>query len=1078
MPHPSRNAIRALHRQSEDAITAANLTALSASGPDIAAVKALGHAIITRAKADGARDTLVGALMNKYRLSTEEGVVLMCLAEALLRVPDSGTANALIRDKIAGRHWTANKQGGSEHDSRSMLVELSAYGLSLGSATLLLDQIGSNAKPANILRRMIKRSGEPVIRQAALAAMKLLGQQFVMGESIDDALKRANKQRGELASFDMLGEGARTMDDARSYAAAYADAIAAIGRQARPGDPHANHGISIKLSALHPRYDYLKPARRRDELLPVVLDLARAARAANVPLMIDAEESDRLEPHLDVFEALIDAGVADGWAGLGIVVQAYQKRARAVIEWVGHVARGRGVKVALRLVKGAYWDSEIKRAQVLGLADFPLFTDKRHTDINYMRCALALHGLQDCIYPAFATHNAMTIAYIAALFGREADHELQRLHGMGEGAHDALIATAPLDPFPIRSAQTDRIRKGLDYDDDHICPDQIASPGDSNWSGNGLARPVRVYAPVGTHRDLLAYLVRRLLENGANSSFVHQFADDAISVEALAVDPREADGGEPLPPLPTGLDLYLPERQAARGHDLGDAGVPEALLAAMTAARGGARHAAPIIAGVAMAGAINPVFNPASGAVVGDVVDADVAMVDRAMASALAAQGDWSLAGGVFRAERIERAADMIEAEEAQFLALCVDEAGKTLADAVAEVREAVDFLRYYAAQTRLHFGDATILPGPTGERNALVLEGKGVFACISPWNFPLSIFLGQVAAALVAGNAVLAKPAEQTPLIAHLAVDVLHRAGVPPEVLHFLPGPGETIGAALVGHPAIAGVVFTGSTAVARAINTALAMRDGPIATLIAETGGINAMIVDSTALPEQVARDAVASAFQSAGQRCSALRLLIVQSDVADAMTSMIAGAMAELAVGDPADLASDVGPIIDAEACADIAAYIEEQRGMGRVIAQVALPDGMKGHFVAPTLIRLDAIADLTREIFGPVLHVATYAGDELDAVIDAINASGYGLTLGVHTRIDTVAAHIAARARVGNIYVNRNQIGAVVGVQPFGGRGLSGTGPKAGGPHYLLRFADEKTISTDITAAGGNAALMAR
>ncbi|MEQ1509532.1 MAG: bifunctional proline dehydrogenase/L-glutamate gamma-semialdehyde dehydrogenase PutA [Sphingopyxis sp.] len=1060
MTHPSRNAIRALHRQSEGVITAANLAALAASGPDIAVVKTFGRAIITRAKASGARDTLVGALMNKYRLSTEEGVVLMCLAEALLRVPDSDTANALIRDKIAGRHWTASKQEGVEHSGASMLVDLSAYGLSLGSATLLLDQVGSTAKPANILRRMIKRSGEPVIRQAAYAAMKLLGQQFVMGETIASALKRANRESSELASFDMLGEAARTADDAARYAASYADAIAAIGAGAKPGDPHANHGISIKLSALHPRYEYLKPERRRDELLPVVLNLARKARAANVPLMIDAEESDRLEPHLDIFAALVDAGVADGWAGLGIVVQAYQKRASAVIEWVGNLARARGVvaasactrgrpiKVALRLVKGAYWDSEIKRAQAMGLDDFPVFTDKRHTDINYMRCAQMLFGLQDCIYPAFATHNAMTIAYIASLFGQTSDHELQRLHGMGEGAHDALAA-------------------------------KWESPNkDALIALAPLIRPVRVYAPVGTHRDLLAYLVRRLLENGANSSFVHQFADDSISVEDLAVDPRAKPSEGEAPPLPTGRDLYLPERRNARGHDLGDPGVPEALLTAMAEARSAARHAAPIIAGVAMTGAGQSVRNPATGASVGTVIHADEAMVDAAMRCAAAAQGDWSLAGGAFRAERIERAADLIEAEEAHFLSLCVDEAGKTLVDAVAEVREAVDFLRYYALQARQNFGDALQLPGPTGERNELVLEGKGVFVCISPWNFPLAIFLGQVSAALVAGNAVLAKPAEQTPLIAAAAVDVLHRAGVPPEVLHFLPGSGATVGAAMTRHTGVAGVVFTGSTAVARTINRTLADRDAPIATFIAETGGINAMIVDSTALPEQVARDAVASAFQSAGQRCSALRLLIIQNDVAEAMIAMIAGAMMELSVGDPADLATDIGPIIDAGARAGIADYIEEQRMAGRVIAQSPMPSGLNGHFIAPTLIRLSAITDLTREIFGPVLHVVTYDGDAIDSVIDAINASGYGLTLGVHSRIDAVAAHVAARARVGNIYVNRNQIGAVVGCQPFGGRGQSGTGPKAGGPHYLLRFADEKTISTDITAAGGNAALMAR
>jgi RHH-type transcriptional regulator, proline utilization regulon repressor / proline dehydrogenase / delta 1-pyrroline-5-carboxylate dehydrogenase len=1031
MTHPPRTAIRALHRQSEAAITQSSLAALAATGPDVGAAKALGRKIIARAKADGERDTLVGALMNKYRLSTEEGVVLMCLAEALLRVPDSDTANALIRDKIAGRHWTE-----TEGDSGSFLVELSAFGLSLGSATLLLDQIGSRSSPASILRRMVRKSGEPVIRQAAYAAMKLLGQQFVMGETIREAVRRANRDKDELASFDMLGEAARTAEDAERYARAYADAIAALGKGAKPGDPHANHGISIKLSALHPRYEYLQSRRREEELLPVVVTLAHAARQANVPLMIDAEESDRLEPHLDIFAGLIDAGIADGWAGLGIVVQAYQKRAAAVIEWVGALARARGVKVALRLVKGAYWDSEIKRAQVMGLSDFPVFTEKNRTDINYMRCAQLLHEQADCIYPAFATHNAMTIAYIAALFGRETDHELQRLHGMGEGAHDALADIAP----PMR--------------------------------------PVRVYAPVGTHRDLLAYLVRRLLENGANSSFVHQFADPDVTVEELTVDPREPAAQSPLLPLPTGEALYLPERRNSRGHDLGDPGIPEALLTAMAEARQSPPAAVPLVSGTALSSKPADVINPATGAKVGTVTDAHPDAVAIAIAASQAAQPDWSLAGGDFRADRLERAAEMLEAEEARFLALAMDEAGKTLADAVAEVREAVDFLRYYAREARAHFGRPVSLPGPTGERNELCLEGKGLFVAISPWNFPLAIFLGQVGAALVAGNAVIAKPAEQTPLIAAAAVDLLHRAGVPPEVLHLLPGTGESIGAALVADPRIDGVVFTGSTEVARIINRTLAGRDGPIATLIAETGGINAMIVDSTALPEQVARDAVASAFQSAGQRCSALRLLLVQSDVAENMVAMIAGAMAELQVGDPADPATDVGPIIDAEACAAITAYVAEARAAGRVLAEATRFDGSAGHFVMPALIRLDSPTDLKREVFGPVLHVATWEEGGLDALIDAINASGYGLTLGVHSRIDAVAAHVAARARVGNIYVNRNQIGAVVGVQPFGGRGLSGTGPKAGGPHYLMRFADEKTISTDITAAGGNAALMAR
>jgi len=1022
-----RAAIRALARRSEADIVAELRTDLARSPATVEAVTQRGLTLIHKAKAEGERETLVAQLMNRYRLSTEEGVVLMCLAEALLRVPDNATANALIRDKIAGRHWAEGD------DDSPLIVALSARGLSLGSATLMLDAMGSKAKPLTLLKSMIRRSGEPVIRQAALAAMKLLGQQFVMGESIDAAVRRADKEKSELASFDMLGEAARTVEDARRYYDSYAAAIARIGRDATPGDPFANHSISIKLSALHPRYEYLQGQRVQDELIPRVVELARAARDVNIPLMIDAEESDRLEPHLDVYGALIDAGIADGWPGLGIVVQAYQKRAPEVIRWAAARARRRGVMLSMRLVKGAYWDTEIKRAQTLGLADFPVFTAKLHTDLNYLHCAQILRECQDCLFPAFASHNAMTLAFVTELFAG-ADYELQRLHGMGEGAHDAIMA---LFPPP---------------------------------------RPVRVYAPVGTHRDLLAYLVRRLLENGANSSFVHQFSDPDVTAEELAVDPRSVASASAT--IPTGLDLYGVARRNSRGYDLGDPGVPEALMAAIAEARRSDRVAAPIVGGIERTGKAEPVHNPATGAAIGQVIEADARAVEDAIGAARAAQDDWSLAGGAFRAERLERAADLIEERDALFLGLAMDEAGKTLADAVAEVREAVDFLRYYAAQARADFTHPITLPGPTGERNELILEGKGLFVCISPWNFPLAIFLGQVSAALAAGNAVLAKPAEQTPLIAHAAVQVLLEAGVPGDVLHYLPGRGETVGAALTGHDDIIGVAFTGSTEVARAINRGLAGRDGPIATLIAETGGANAMIVDSTALPEQVARDAVASAFQSAGQRCSALRLLCVQEDVAAGMIEMVAGAMAELSVGDPAILSTDVGPIIDEAARATIAAYVAEARAAGRVIAEAqrtTLPAG--GTFVPPVMIRLDHVTDLKREIFGPVLHVATWKGGELDALIDAINASGYGLTLGVHTRIDSVAAHVAARAQVGNVYVNRNQIGAIVGSQPFGGRGLSGTGPKAGGPHYLHRFAEEKSISTDITAAGGNAALMA-
>ncbi len=1023
-----RAAIRALARRSETDIVADLRAELARSSATVVATTERGLALIRKAKAEGDRETLVAQLMNRYRLSTEEGVVLMCLAEALLRVPDSATANALIRDKIAGRHW----REGEDEDS-PLIVALSARGLSLGSATLMLGAMGSKANPLSLLKSMIRRSGEPVIRQAALAAMKLLGQQFVMGETIDAAVKRADKEKSELASFDMLGEAARTAEDARRYYASYANAIARIGKNAQPGDPHANHGISIKLSALHPRYEYLQDARVRQELIPSVIELARAARSVNIPLMIDAEESDRLEPHMDVFAALLDAGIADDWTGLGIVIQAYQKRAPAVIRWVADCARARGVKISMRLVKGAYWDTEVKRAQTMGLGDFPVFTAKNHTDLNYMHCAEILRGCQDSIYPAFASHNAMTLAFVTELFA-DADYELQRLHGMGEGAHDAIMA---LYPPP---------------------------------------RPVRVYAPVGTHRDLLAYLVRRLLENGANSSFVHQFSDPDVTAEQLAVDPRSI-ASKPST-IASGLQLFDPVRANSRGYDLGEPGVPEALAAAIAKARQSHRVAAPIVGGVTQSGSAEPVRNPGTGAIVGQVIEADRETVEAAVAAARRAHGDWSLAGGTFRAERLERAADLLQDRDALFLGLAIDEAGKTLVDAIAEVREAVDFLRYYAAQARADFTYPVALPGPTGERNELILEGKGAFVCISPWNFPLAIFLGQVSAALAAGNSVLAKPAEQTPLIAHAAVELLLEAGIPGDVLAFLPGRGETVGAALTGHDGIIGVAFTGSTEVARMINRSLAGRDGPIATLIAETGGANAMIVDSTALPEQVARDAVASAFQSAGQRCSALRLLCVQEDVAGTMIDMVAGAMAELNVGDPALLSTDVGPIIDEEARANIAAYVAEARAAGRVIAEAGRTNiPADGHFVPPVVIRLDHVTDLKREIFGPVLHVATWKGGELDQLIDAINASGYGLTLGVHTRIDGVAAHIAARAQVGNVYVNRNQIGAIVGSQPFGGRGLSGTGPKAGGPHYLHRFAEEKSISTDITAAGGNAALMA-
>lgn len=1031
-PLESRADLRSALRAEEAALVRHFINELEDGAPSVVDVKALGRKLVAHAKADDS-ETLIDAFMNRYRLSTEEGVVLMCLAEALLRVPDRGTADALIRDKIAGRDWVAESG-----ESGSRLVDLSGYGLSLGSMTLLLDQFGGGDNPATILKRMIRKSGEPVIRQAALAAMKLLGKQFVMGETIDSAVKRAAKvAKGELCSFDMLGEAARTEADAARYFRAYETAIARIGRGAKSGNPHANHGISVKLSALHPRFEYLQMDRVRDELLPRVVELALQAKAANIPMTLDAEESDRLEPHLDIVTGLVEAGVSDDWSGLGLVVQAYSKRAPELVKLVYALARKHDVHLALRLVKGAYWDTEIKRSQVAGTDYFPVWTAKPHTDLCYLRCAQLLRGMTDHIYPAFATHNAMTIAFVARLFEGEESYELQRLHGMGEGAHDALR--------------------------------DIAKP----------PRPVRVYAPVGTHKDLLAYLVRRLLENGANSSFVHQFSDPDLTIDDLSIDAREHVGGIDRT-IATGAELFLPQRRNSQGYDLGEPGQAEALTADMAAQRRDDWHVGPIVGGRAGQGdSALAVINPATGDPIGQCVEASLSEIDDAIALSLAAQREWSLAGGNFRAERLEKAANLLETQTPKFLVLAMDEAGKTLADAIAELREAVDFLRYYAAGAREHFEQAVLLPGPTGERNELILEGKGLFTCISPWNFPLAIFIGQVGAALAAGNAVLAKPAEQTPIIAHEAVRVLLEAGVPGDVLHFLPGRGEVVGAALTGHAEIAGVVFTGSTEVAHLINRKLASRNAPIATLIAETGGMNAMIVDSTALPEQVARDVVSSAFQSAGQRCSALRVVYLQDEVADHMLEMIAGATAELTVGDPSMLTTDVGPIIDSEAQLSIQHHIDGFAARGRLVVQAVRTGDLDDHgsYIMPTIIRLDAIAEMEREVFGPVLHIVRWKAKNLDAVVDEINATGYGLTLGIHSRIDAFAAHVAAKAQVGNVYVNRNQIGAIVGSQPFGGRGLSGTGPKAGGPQYLLRFAEEKTISTDITAAGGNTALMA-
>ncbi|MGY2050116.1 bifunctional proline dehydrogenase/L-glutamate gamma-semialdehyde dehydrogenase PutA [Methylobacterium sp. JK268] len=1013
---------------SDDAALARRFLAGAALPPEREdRVDALARDLVGAIRQEGGRIGGVEALLREYSLSTKEGLALMVLAEALLRVPDAATADRLIEDKL--------RLGGFDrHATRSeaLLVNASSWALGLSARII---QPGET--PEGILQGLARRLGLPAVRQAARQAMRVMGNHFVLGETIQAALKRAGSGQGRLYrySFDMLGEGARTAEDARAYAASYAAAIAAIGQAAGNRPLPDRPGISVKLSALHPRYEAMSRARVMDELVPVLLGLAQAARAHDLNFTVDAEEADRLELSLDVIEAVLADSSLAGWDGFGLAVQAYQKRCLPVIDHVAALAARLDRRLMVRLVKGAYWDSEVKRAQERGLADFPVFTRKSMTDLSYLAAAERLLAHRPRLFPQFATHNALTVAAIVERAGPgEGGYEFQRLHGMGEALYERLLATVP-----------------------------------------GAA--CRTYAPVGGHRDLLAYLVRRLLENGANSSFVSQAADPSVPVEALLRRPAESVGrpeNARHATLRRPRDLFAPERVNAAGIEFGERAALDGLLAEIRAASGPG-EAAPVIDGVAQAGAARPVLSPIDGATpVGTVVDAAPETADRAMAAARKAFRSWDRMPAARRAAALDRAADAMEAARARLLHLLQAEAGKTLDDAQAELREAVDFCRYYAAQGRRQFGEALALPGPAGESNRLVLRGRGVVVAISPWNFPLAIFTGQVAAALMAGNAVVAKPAEQTPLIAAEAVRLLHGAGIPPGALQLVPGDGA-VGARLVAHPAVAGVAFTGSTEVARAINRALAAKDGPIVPLVAETGGINAMLVDATALPEQVADDVVTSAFRSAGQRCSALRLLLVQDDVADRMIRMIAGAARELRLGDPRDPAVQIGPVIDAEAKARLDAHGAAMRREARTHFAGEAPAG--GFYVAPQIYEIPGPQALREEVFGPILHVARYRAADLDRVLDAIEASGYGLTLGIHSRIDATVERVVDRLSTGNVYVNRNMIGAVVGVQPFGGSGLSGTGPKAGGPHALARFATEQTVTVNTAAAGGDAALLA-
>jgi len=995
---PLRAAITSAYRRDETAAVEWLLAQGAAASAD---AYMLAHRLVSSVREKRTRSSGVDALMHEFSLSSEEGVALMCLAEALLRIPDSDTADRLIADKISRGDW--KKHLG---ESPSLFVNAATWGL------LITGKLVSSSSEKGLgaaLTRLIAKGGEPLIRKGVDMAMRMLGNQFVTGQTINEALKnsRDNEARGYRYSYDMLGEAALTELDAENYYASYEAAIHAIGRASNGRGIKDGPGISIKLSALHPRYSRAQYARVMGELLPRVRKLVLLAKQYNIGINIDAEEADRLEISLDMLEALAFDPELAGFEGIGLVVQAYQKRCPFVIDYVVDLARRSGQKFMVRLVKGAYWDAEIKRAQVDGLSGYPVYTRKVYTDVSYLTCAKKLLAATDVIYAQFATHNAHTLSviYTWAKADGVSNYEFQCLHGMGETLYDQVV--------------------GADK----------------------LGKACRIYAPVGSHETLLAYLVRRLLENGANSSFVNQIVDESVAIDTLLADPFEQARAArclPHPRIPLPVNMFGPERKNSAGLDLAN----EDVLRKLGEELATARHylAAPLVDGpVEAVGAIN-VLNPAQSAdIVGQVTEALVADVDTALQAAQTAFPAWEGLGADARAGIVAKVGDLFEQNMAELMALAVREAGKSLPNAIAEIREAVDFLRYYAAEIREEGGARAL----------------GAVTCISPWNFPLAIFTGQVAAALAAGNVVLAKPAEQTPLIAHRAVQLFHEAGVPAGALQLLPGRGETVGAALTADPRVKAVIFTGSTEVAQLINRTLARRaveEGYDIPLIAETGGQNALIVDSSALPEQVVQDVLSSAFDSAGQRCSALRVLFLQEDIADKTIKMLKGAMQELRVGVPDRLATDIGPVIDREAQQNLLGHIERTRASAKQYFALELPAALQsqGTFVPPTVLEIGSMAELQREVFGPVLHIVRYRRADLGKVVDTINGTGYGLTLGVHSRIDETIDFITARAHVGNIYVNRNIVGAVVGVQPFGGEGKSGTGPKAGGPLYLKRL----------------------
>jgi len=1015
--------LRAPYAPPDEGIAGALLASANRSPEAEARIDARARRLVAAIRARSGGLGGIEDFLHAYSLSTKEGLALMVLAEALLRVPDAATADRLIEDKLKAGDW-------AHHEARSTSLLVSASAWTLGVTARV---IHPGETPEGIVDTLVKRLGLPAVRTATRQAMRLLGSHFVLGQTIEEALSRAGSHREFLYSFDMLGEGARTGADAQRYFESYANAIDEIGKAAGNEALPKRPGISVKLSALHPRYEALSHDRVLEELTPKVLELAQLAKRHELNFTVDAEEADRLELSLDVIAAVLRDSSLAKWDGFGLAIQAYQKRAGAAIDWVVEAAGALDRRLMVRLVKGAYWDTEVKRAQERGLIDYPVYTRKAMTDLCYLDCVRKLLVARPRVYSQFATHNALTVACIIEDAGGTTGYEFQRLHGMGEALYAAL-----LDELP-----------------DLTC---------------------RVYAPVGGYSDLLAYLVRRLLENGANSSFVSVAADPAVPVESILRRPQSwiSDASHARHShIPLPRDLFGPTRRNSTGVEFGDRASLEALLAEVRSAPQETR-ASSLVDGVAVAGRERPVNSPIDGKTIGAVQEGDEAIVAAALSTAQAAFSKWSASSIEDRAVVLERAGDLIEKNRGRLIALLQNEGGKTIDDCVSEVREAVDYCRYYASEARRTLAPRS-LPGPTGESNELRMRGRGVFICISPWNFPLAIFTGQIAGALAAGNCVVAKPAEQTPLVAFEAVKLLHAAGVPGDVLSLVPGDGK-VGAMLTADRRVAGVAFTGSTEVARIINRALAAKNGPIPPLIAETGGVNAMIVDGTALPEQVTDDVITSAFRSAGQRCSALRLLCVQDDVADRVIEMVAGAAQQLKLGDPRDPSTHIGPVIDSDAKENLDRWVTAMESRGAVLFRLDAPFPKAGTYVAPTIVELESARELKEEVFGPVLHVVRWRAGELDQLLGDIAANGTALTLGIHSRIDETVARIAQRLPHGNVYVNRNMIGAVVGSQPFGGSGLSGTGPKAGGPHYLGRFVAEQMLTVNTTAAGGNATLL--